>query len=250
MKYTITLFAFLFSPFLQKVTACDCFYIPTFCQAITYENNGEIRDYLHIYHVTVAVKQTDGMSVNIHQTFFGENLAGQSIFISSGDGANCNLITSQFEVGESLVIAAAKSIDNWYMSECYVSFLKVENGMVSGAIAEGVTNVPLAEFHTLANCGDLQLNPISEPNIPDYISLTPTLTDGTVILKSLIQLPADLHLQVFDVAGRQIFQTTIRNNGALVEETIHMRDWASGLYLFQAAVAGQKEVYKVVKVRP
>jgi len=137
MKTFFTSFLLTAVLFLGKTSACDCIFIEDFCQTVTFQNNGEIHDYLNIYHVQVTAQASDGMKVKIFKTFHGEMLTGAEIFITSGNGADCQLITSQFQVGKEMVIAAGKATDTdlWWISECGVSWLPVENGIVSGAIA-------------------------------------------------------------------------------------------------------------------
>lgn len=248
MKVTVTSLALVLFFFLGKTTACDCLPIGNFCKTITYENNGEIWSHLNIYLVEVTAQQTGGMKVEIAKTYFGENLNGSSIFVNSGNGADCQLFTGQFQAGEKMIIAAGNYSNLWYISECGVSFLKVENGLVKGPIAEGITEIPLAEFPTLANCGNLQLNAANEVAMPDLIQVSPTLAIDYVLLKAPVALPAALTLRVFDVAGRQVFQSDFPADSVPFEKIIPIENWNSGIYFFNLKIAGKQHTAKVVKM--
>jgi hypothetical protein len=248
MKATFTSLALVLFFFLGKTTACDCLPIGNFCKTITYENNGEIWSHLNIYLVEVTAQQTGGMKVEIAKTYFGENLNGSSIFVNSGNGADCQLFTGQFQAGEKMIIAAGNYSNLWYISECGVSFLKVENGLVKGPIAEGITEIPFEEFHTLSNCGNLQLNPSNEPGAPDFIQVSPTMAFDNVWLKSSGALSSTLTLRVFDVAGRQVFQSVVPAKSGPFQENIPVGKWAPGVYFFNLNLAGKQHTVKVVKM--
>ncbi len=247
MKATITSSILALFLFLGKASACDCLFIEDFCQFITFQNNGVINDNLHIYHVKVSAQTAGGMKVSILQTFHGEDLVGHQIFITGGNGADCQVVTSQFVVGEELIIAAGKFMDTWSMNDCGVSFLKVENGQVSGQIAGGVTSVLLSEFPALANCGDL--TPTREPNPPVSVSLTPTLAHDEVRIQAQGFLTGDLELSIFDVTGRQVHRTSANGYQVLAGVIVPVGEWSAGVYFFRMKVEGRLETVKVVKAK-
>jgi hypothetical protein len=248
MKVTVTSLALALFFFLGKTTACDCLGAESFCKTITYENNGEIWSHVNIYLIEVTAQKARGMKVKVAKTYFGKNLNGSSIFITSGNGADCILVTNQFQVGEKLIIAPSEHSGEWYISECGVFVLKVKNGLVKGPIADGITEIPLAEFPTLANCGNLQLNAANEAATPDLIQVSPTLATDYVLLKSPVALPAALTLRVFDVAGRQVFQSDFPADSVPFEKIIPIENWNSGIYFFNLKIAGKQHTAKVVKM--
>lgn len=247
MKTAIFTIAFSLLLFVEKNIACDCLPVANFCKTITYENNGEIFNYLNIYYVKVISQSADTMEVSIAKTFFGQNLTGSTILIQGGNGADCQVMTAQFQVGEELIIAAAKTTTYWYVSDCGISFLKVENGVVKGLIADGITEIPLADFPTLADCGNLQLNPANEPEAPYFIDISPTLTHDFVKIKISVNSPSPLFVRAFDVAGKMVFEKNYHSLHTTYEEVVPTENWAKGVYFFNIEVAGKHHTFKTAK---
>lgn len=248
MKTTLTsLFIFL-ACFLGKTIACDCFPIPDFCQTITFQNNGDILDWLNIYRVKVMTKTANGINVFVSQTYHGENITGHQIFFADGNGADCVLFVTQFNVGDELIVTASKQEDTWYISECGITFLKVENGMVNGPIAPSLTQVPLGEFAALANCGDLTSAPTPEPSEAIAMLVQPTLAYDQVVVKTKGISTTDLRASVFDVNGRLIHQFVLPQGSTFYGEQVPVGNWATGVYFFKLEAMGREEVFKIVKM--
>ncbi|MEZ4960961.1 MAG: T9SS type A sorting domain-containing protein [Saprospiraceae bacterium] len=245
MKATLTPFLFASIFFFGKTSACNCIFIGDFCQTITYENNGEIIGYLNIYHARVTAKTNTGMKVGIFKTFHGEALEGQEIFITSGNGADCKIITDQFQVGQEMIIAAGKADSLWWLSDCGVSYLKVENGQVIGAIAPGVTEVALPEFASLANCGNLTST--GEPKPGYSIRIQPNLAHHKVSITTTASFTNDLALNVYDVTGRLVYHAVEKGFSASNALQVEVLNWSAGIYFFTINMAGKQEVFKVVK---
>ncbi len=248
MKTFLTTLVLICACFVGKTSACSCIFIPDFCQTITFGNNGAIPAYLHIYYVKVATQSASGMKVNILKTYHGEDLTGHPIFITSGDGANCNVITSQFAVGEEMIIAAAKNEDQWSLSECGVSHLKVENGQVLGQITPTITQLPLNQFPFLNGCGSLNPTPTEEPTGSVPFIVGPSLTDQQVRIATKGVATTDLKVRVFDLTGRLVLETTVPKEAAFYGQQIPIGEWSKGLYFFSLEAAGRRETFKVVKM--
>lgn len=246
MKCTLTFFLFSFCLLPGKIKACSCAPIPDFCQTVTFLNNGEIIDDINIYHVQVSAQSTSGMKVKILKTYHGEALNGQEIFIQSGNGADCQVITSIFQIGQQMILAVRRIGDFWSLSECGVTYLKVENGQVSGAIAPGIQELPLADFPSLANCGNLTNT--EEPAGGFSLSVQPALARQLVSISTTSTSRADLKLSVFDPTGRRVFQAVEKGFSAAATLQVDVQGWSAGFYFFKVALAGQERVFKVVKM--
>lgn len=239
--------------FWQKAVACDCFFIPTFCEAITFDNNGQIHDYLTIQRIKVLSLGNNGLNVGITQTFFGENYVGQTLFLKDGNGADCGLFAStNLEVGKEYIVASFGDSTEIMLSDCYISFLKVENGVVAGAIAPGVTQVDLADFTNIGNCGELNASSVEEePTSKGNFMVLPTLTTGNIYIyaNSKVHLPkGKLQISVYDVTGRLVTKAGFDNFHATNPVYLDAANWATGLYFLQMEAGGLKETVKVMKV--
>jgi len=244
MKKTSTLLLFALFGYLAKSHACDCLASPTFCESITFENNGQIQDGLHIYLGTVSEKTGIGVNLLVERTYFGEVNTGQILRLRSG-GTDCSELLNDFQVGEKFIIAARKSNDNtWSLFNCGVNYLRVQNGTVIGGIAPGVSEVPLAEFANMANCGTLEAG-----NELDFLlSIAPTLTSNEVNITTRLVSPTSIQLTVFDAAGRLVYQT--KEPVFYIDKTIVLdtQTWASGVYFLRLNLLGRRKTVKVVKV--
>ena len=247
MKTTFTSLLLLLGLF-QKAQACDCIFIPTFCEAITFNNNGQVLDYLSIYVIKVNAQSSNGLHVFISQTYFGENLTGHNLFMQDGNGADCVLFaSSNLTVGSQYIVAANVSGDTMTLSDCTVSFLPIDNGIVKGAIAPGVTEVALAEFPNTVNCGDLSPSEVVEPGLLDGLIIRPTLTSNWVEFRTKSSQVADLKLTVFDAAGRLVLRADYPDFGFYTNAILDLKNWSNGIYFLHFEVLGGRFTQKVLK---
>ncbi|NUO01603.1 MAG: T9SS type A sorting domain-containing protein [Saprospiraceae bacterium] len=247
MKKSFTLLLVALFGCLAKSHACDCATLPSFCESITFENNGQIQDGLHIYLGTVSAKTGIGVNLLVEKTYFGDMNTGQNLSLISGNGANCIVMLDNFQVGEQYLIAARQSSENtWYLLDCGVYYLRVQNGMVSGAIAPGVSTVSLADFPNMANCGNL----VAGNELDFLLRVAPTLaaTADGVSITTRLPAPAPIQIAVFDAAGRLVHQAkepAFDENKPIVLDT---QTWASGMYFVRMDLLGQRKAVKIVKV--
>lgn len=247
MKKAFTSFLLLLGLF-QKAQACDCIFIPTFCEAITYENNGQVLDYLSVYRIKVTAATNNGLNVFVAQTFSGENLVGHNLFIQDGSGADCVLFASfHLQVDSEYIIAAQRMGDTLRLSECAVSFLAIENGEVKGAIAPGVTEVAVSVFQNVANCGDLSPSEVVEPGVLSGLMMRPTLTSNFVEIRTSSTQQADLKLAVFDAVGRLVFRAGYPGFGFYTPAKVDLKDWSDGVYFLHFEAGGERFTQKVMK---
>jgi hypothetical protein len=250
MKRIITFFLFLTVGVLTKLAACSCDPIPTFCETITFGNNGQILDYLSVHRIKVNAKLPNGLNVSVLETYAGDNLVGHNLAIQDGNGANCVLFASQFleDEAEYIISSTGNSI-TIELSECGVSFLKVANGMVKGAIAPGVDEVSLVDFPSIANCGDLTPSAVVDPGVLGGLVVAPTLVTGEVEVstKSISQIE-DLQVRVFDTAGKLVFEQLYPNFGFYSQIKLGMSGWGAGMYFIHAEAGGQRVTEKLMKM--
>jgi len=244
MKKSFTLLFVAIFGWLAKSHACDCEAYPSFCESITYKNNGQILDGLHVYLGTVSEKTGIGVNLLAERTYFGEINTGQILSLRSG-GTDCSVIFDDFQVGEQYIIAARKSNDNtWGLFNCGVHYLLVENGMVTGGIAPGVSTVPLADFANMANCGTLEAG-----NELDFLlKVAPTLTSNEVNITTRLLSPFPIQVTVFDAAGRLVSQNKENEFDLNKPIALDTHAWAAGVYFVRMELLNQRKTVKVVKV--
>lgn len=235
----------------QVSKACDCFPLTTFCEGITFGNNGQIADYLSIYQIKVIAKVGNGLQVFVGHTYAGDDLENHQVYIQDGNGADCGLFAStHLAEGKNYIVAASAfvSVDTLTLSECIVSFLPIENGLVKGAIAPGVTEVPLGEFTAVANCGDLSPSITKEPSALEGLSLRPSLARDFVEILSDWPKAVDLKLHVFDAVGRLVFQAEFPSFHPNSQFRLDISNWSSGVYFFRLEMQGKRLTKRVVKM--
>lgn len=229
---------------MTKSLACDCIYIDNFCEHLTYNNNGQILSYLSVYHVKITGKQTDGVNVNVLKSYHGSDLTGADAFVKRGDGANCQIYTDTFSIGEEYIVSTA---GNWSISNCGVSYLKVVNGLVIGQITPDISQIPLADFTSILECGEMVVTPTNEPFLEGAIQVTPTLTNDFVEISSSIPHLEKITLTVFDLNGRLVLVDKLKDFNEQKSLTIDMSTWSNGVYIFKLNTANKSKVVKVVK---
>lgn len=240
----------LLMAFAQVSKACDCLPLTTFCEGIT-DNNGQIANYLSIYKIKVIAKVGDGLQVFVSHTYAGDNLTDHQVYIQDGNGADCGLFASfNMEAGKSYIIAASDyiSVDTLTLSECIVSYLPIENGVVKGAIAPGVTEVPLDDFTSVANCGDLSPSSTVEPSALEGLYFRPTLASDFVEINTDLVQALDLKLTVLDAAGRLVLQADFSDFNRYSHSKVDVSDWSSGVYFFRLEMQGKRLTKRVVKL--
>lgn len=252
MKTTIPTALFLLFCFFQKAKACDCFFIPNFCEAITFQNNGQVLGYLSIHRIKVMAKVVNGLQVFVGQTYAGDNLIGHTLYLKDGTGADCVLFSSNLlQVGQDYIVAASRTGDTITLSDCSVSYLAIENGLVKGAIAPGVSEISLDDFPHTASCGDLTSVGVFSPDAKDRLIVVPTLATDIVTVKAnqtFWAQPTELKLIIYDAAGRLVFAQNYLDFGYYTPAKVDIKLWGSGVYILHLTAGKINTVARLVKV--
>lgn len=231
---------------VSKGLACDCIYIDNFCEHLTYNNNGQIQSYFSVYHIKITGKQTDGVNVNVIKSYHGSDLTGTNAFVQRGNGANCQIYTDTFSIGEEYIVATTGDSD-WWISNCGVSYLKVVNGSVIGQITPNISQVSLADFTSIVECGEMVVTPTNDPFLEGAIQITPTLTNDFVEIRSSLSHLGKITLTVFDMSGILIFVGKHIDFNGQKSLSVDMNSWSNGVYIFKLNTANKAKVVKVVK---
>jgi len=169
-KRLLFLFAFFLVGKIQ-VQACSCIYIETFCETLSYSDT--LHHDLIIYGV-VTGKSNAGMEVEVLEKLYGEDKR-RTVFIKSGNGADCGEYTGRFDIGQEMVLALYMTYDRdnmentyYYLSICGVNYLLVENGNVKGKIAPGVVFQSYDQFKKSSTCSIFENFDPQSPSDPEY----------------------------------------------------------------------------------
>lgn len=171
MKYIFTTL-FFFASYLSALPAhaCRCFPIRTFCESIRPENPVLLG--VVTRHYTSAGSNL--MDVKVLEWLKSPVFPISDITIVSGDGGDCRINTDHFTLGDTLILTPdlfslqhypeinAEHITFSLFGGCAVPFLRVNNGVVQGAIREGLNSVHLSSLVSeLGMClDDVVLNDI------------------------------------------------------------------------------------------
>ncbi len=227
----------------SKLLACSCAYVETFCESQTFGTD-TINAHLIVYGKKVR-RENGGMRVEVFQTLHG-SMDGQSLFVRDGDGADCGMWTDDFENGQEFIFSLSpdwresQGESRYFISICGVNVLEVENGIVKGNVAPGIKSIPLEDFDTIGDCGDLppisgglemRLGPVPAAN-----QLEVQLTLGGQISGSA---------RFINAIGQEVSNFSIDGND-LWEETIDVSRLAPGVYFLEVELIGRREVVKIV----
>lgn len=240
MKHFFTTLLFLIA-FLAPAFTCDCIFIGTFCETITYGNNGQVSPDYEIDYVKVIAADPEGVDVQVLQVFFGQATAGQTLHYIRGNGADCIPMMQDVLPGKTYIFAGRALQNDWHLSACGVTYLPVDNGTVNGPIAPGVTSTPLGLFNSVINCVGFK------PGDLFNVHVRPTLAANSALLLTDSDYAMSYELKVFDVLGRLLYQ---KSGNDLIQSypiTVDMSTWSNGCYFFSVSANGGNKTVKVLK---
>ncbi len=228
----------------RSAVACSCAYIETFCESQTFGTD-TINTPLIIYGEKTR-RENGGMRVNVLQVLHGE-FDRPDLFIRSGNGADCGMGTDVFEIGGEFIFALypdwreTEDEKGYWLSICGLNFLAVEAGIVKGKIAPGVNSIPLEDFNTVANCGDLP--PIVNDGLE--IRLGPNPTESQLEMKVSVSGAISGKARFINAMGQEVRRIALTGED-LWKETVDVSNFAPGVYFVEIDLMSRREVRKVV----
>jgi hypothetical protein len=232
-----------------QVHACTCIYIETFCETVNYYDT-----FFHdlIILGTVTETRRDGIEVAVVQRLFGKD-SRTSIFIKSGNGADCGEFTSKFKRGQQMILALEKTyesrdaVDNQYfVSICGVSYLPVENGIVKGKIAPGIESLPYADFVKSSTCPIFEHFDPQTP-VPFEFKVYPNPTRNRLFLEPAKDLE-DFDYSLSDIRGRTVVEGTWKQaeSDSPAAITLPGYQMEGGIYLLRIKSGSDSRTLKVM----
>ena len=235
MRRSIVLLGFLITV-VHVAFSCSCIYIPTFCETISY-GGGPIDSNYVIIHARVDSKNNDEMHVRVLTILHGTP-DGNVLTIPQGYGADCRASIDGFEKNKEYIFALRGNSSSYFLSICGVTSLRVSGKDIIGDIAPGVHRIPIAEFPTIDNCGNIG-------SLLAFIDVTPTLTANRFEV-STTQNINDIRITVYDMLGRRMIQPYTGYLYVSEPFTIQANHFLPGSYVVVTEVAGIRRVFRVV----
>ncbi|MEM6963820.1 MAG: T9SS type A sorting domain-containing protein [Bacteroidota bacterium] len=246
MKKIILLLVIIYLQSSTHLLACDCLVTTTFCETVS-QLDPNIESNVFVLRVKITEEKNDGVDAKVQKVLFGE-LSDTEIFVRSGNGANCGVETSLFSEGEEyiFVLGFSPTFSSFSLHLCHVSYLKIEDEIIKGAIASGVSSLPYEDLSTLTSCG----SGLDFFVLKDALTIFPNPTTDMIRIKnsSNIESSSRLRLEMVDVLGQDLGFSQKEDGIQVGEEwIINVEKLATGVYFFKITSREQKEVFKIVK---
>lgn len=223
----------------QAILACSCVAPSTFCESIYYA--GMTQSDL-IIRGKVMESTENGKEIKVEELLQG-TLNESKLTIAFGF---CDLFYNDLEDGQEYIIALRNFEGFYNLIGCAISFLKVENGVIKGAIAPGVNRLDYSDLMDELSCG----NAFKEFRISDNLQISPNPTADFIHIRNEgdVFTYENLTINIFDASGRKV-TSHAQENPLMPEEVwqVDIGDLASGVYFIRVSNSIQEFTYKIVK---
>lgn len=249
MKKTLV-FCYCLSLMIQTeiMRACSCVYMGTFCEFITW-NSVDIRKDLCIIRGKVLTLESNGIEVQVVDQLGGTAPTGSKIFILSrgGEFNDCNSATGGFKPESDYIFALNITAisNNYVLSICGESLLSINNNIVEGQIAPGVTSIQYNKLGTANDCIKL---PFFKQ--VDYFQIYPTLTSygPSIILENDIVDAIFINWDLYTNLGQLMAESTAQKFEPGVAFTVNMEKHPPGVYILRLRREEEMKVVRIVKI--
>ncbi|MEM7106396.1 MAG: T9SS type A sorting domain-containing protein [Bacteroidota bacterium] len=217
--------------------ACSCFGESNFCSSITSEFSSPP-------DLIVSAKKVEdyyyGMQVEVIEVIQGET-DRDTLVVWGDNGALCRVNTSQFEIGQTLILALQdtdfsgniittgfppdlEGEGDYQLSVCGIYFLSLDNGIVNGQIDTETNQMTYEDFKDVA-CLVSGIPPVPEI----IVELIPNPADSKIDLYFWNSQPYPLTFKVFDAIGRLVIATAPQEMS--IQKTIDISYLENGVYV-------------------
>ncbi len=249
-KYLLLTQLFVFQSAI--LFACSCAPIATFCETITYGNNGIIHESNTIVQVEVIKEKVDGIDVKIESVLFGTSTV-QELFILKGGGSFCTVNTDLFSEGEFYIFNLYQPDTNQdlYIGDCGINYLKIENGIVQGPIAPNLESIAFDEFNSVECFANVSVAISNVSMIAESLTVFPNPTDGNFHILNSIEIKENqnVEIELIDLQGRIIYKSQKTEGWSSNEEwNININEMVEGIYFLKVFIEEKSVIIKVVKI--
>jgi len=244
MKNIKLLIISIFYFYSLGLVACSCYGPTTFCESIS-DDDGNLIPTLVIVDAIISKEESEGMEVTIQEVLNGD-FEEEKVFVKSDNGAECIHYTQGFKEGDNYIFILSEYYDDYALSFCHISFLKIENGILKGPIAPGIESYPYKDLGSLESC-NVGLNLFF---ISSSLSFFPNPTLSEIQIKNIGFSGTDnlLQLEVLDVLGHNIRFFKKEEGLQQGEEwVINISELTAGVYFLRVIDKNKEEIFRIVK---
>lgn len=238
--------------------ACSCSGPPTFCGVL----NGNGWDHSHVLEATKLKDTLHGMIVLPEKVYIedsNEIVLNEPLLIWGDPGFLCREYTSQFEVGEKLVLAIKtmdyaeydhEEIGDFTLSLCGLHHLRIVDGMVQGRITGDDQSMTHEDFEVYMEteaytnyCPELVYSntTINELNV---VKIFPNPTSGELTIINELGDGKIEEMVIYSNKGHLVNINTASRKGKTA--TMDLGGLASGIYFMQIRMQGRMINKKIV----
>ncbi len=224
-----------------KAFSCSCLTPSSFCESIT-DENGQTLEWITAIVRAKLVSNTNRKDVEVSEVIYGSIPESEMVILHDW----CTLYVHELEFGAEYIFALKEFEGNFSLLNCAVSFLKIEDEVVIGAIAPGINSMDYKDLASLETCGDA----FKFFSLDRHVKLFPNPTAYQIKIQNIhAEASVNIDLKVYDIHGRLVSMPS-NVQGILPEEhwVIDIESYSSGVYLFKISTTFQELVYRVVKV--
>lgn len=246
MKYIFTAALFLGSLFSAlPAHACRCFPIRTFCESVRPEKPVLLGVVTRHYMSGRAL-----MDIKVLEWIKSPGFPISDITIVGGDGGDCRINTDHFTLGDTLILTPdlfslqhypeinAAHITFSLFGGCAVPFLMVNNGVVQGAIREGLNSVNLSSFVS-------ELGMCLDGVVLDDIKLFPNPVGSRFQLQLSGAILSE-QVRFFNVLGQEVvLSSSLDETKSLL--TVDTESLSTGVYFATLQYGSYRRTFKWVK---
>ncbi len=247
MKYWILLLLLYFSA--QPTYACSCYDIAEyFCDDIYTDHEPD--------HYVKAIKIKDtasyAMIIEIIDEYINE-IEDERILVWGDPGHLCRFYTSEFEVGDTIILELGviqgeilmeeESIGDFTIPACQYPFFIINNGFVNGPISEEINQVTVQEFDSFMsdfpNGTSCFTNSVHD--IFNKLKVYPTVSAEQVLIDVGNKHIKDFEVDIVDLRGGVLFSQKLHNNSIVI---LNVYDLPASMYFI---VIRRKDAYHIEK---
>lgn len=239
MKRFILLTVFLFLFIHSYAEECTCAGSPTFCEAIT-DDDGDLRADIVLRGTFMGYD--GGIKVQVDHILYGDMIQNDLTIAPT----MCDYYPVLLVENDEYIFAVEKFDSTYFLIFCSVSYLKIEDEVVTGQIAPGVESIDYLDLKTLDDCGE-QFDLFT---VGGGLSVFPNPTHDILKIKNTSSIASieNVQIEFIDMIGRELY-TFKKEDKILGGEiwTINLQNFTAGVYFLKLTANNQEQVIKIVK---
>lgn len=208
----------------------------------------DLLDTIDIYNIAVGTWRSENLALTRYNQL-ACYLNGKIIIASGGDGSVVNSIVETFdtETGEWLDLTELSAGRHWFTNGNLQAPVIGHQAFFPGGLLDATFDNPTATMDIYTDTTGT-LSSLFTPILQNVsIQAFPSPFSETLQVQVDFEKPASGTLEVYDLAGRQVFLENI-DHQQVWDTTIAAQGWAPGAYLLKVRTRDGVAVRKVIKV--